>query len=165
MNLTEFARSRGIKEQTLFRYYQRHKDKFDGHITKHPRTRELVLDAAALKMLDEKYPSPKPVTVIKGVPEEEHNRQIMERDEKIMERDEQIKKLQAQIIELTTKNAEYSLELGSLREKQLLIEQKEELTEKQIEQLTEEKEAAIIEAASYQRTIFGLYRKVLTDRR
>lgn len=158
MNLTEFARSRGIKEQTLFRYYQRHKDKFDGHITKHPRTRELVLDAAALKMLDEKYPSPKPVTVIKGVPEEEHNRQIMERDE-------QIKKLQAQIIELTTKNAEYSLELGSLREKQLLIEQKEELTEKQIEQLTEEKEAAIIEAASYQRTIFGLYRKVLTDRR
>lgn len=157
MNLTEFARSRGIKEQTLFRYYQRHKDKFDGHITKHPRTRELVLDAVALKMLDEKYPSPKPVTVIKGVPEEEHNRQIMERDE-------QIKKLQAQIIELTTKNAEYSLELGSLREKQLLIEQKEELTEKQIEQLTEEKEAAIIEAASYQRTIFGLYRKVLTDR-
>lgn len=159
MKITEFAESRGVKEQTIYKYCQRHRDKFKDHIKK-DGDNKLSLDDEAYKILDKVYPHPKPVTIIQGVPEEEHHKQIRERDDKI-------KELQEEIIRLTRLQADNNLLLGELREKTALIEQRAQIKDDQIERLkadneklTEENGQLAKEASSYQRTIFGLYRKI-----
>ena len=70
MNLTEFAKSRNQKTQTISIYINRHKEDFENHITKKGKT--LKLDETAIELLDKQYPQPKPVQVVQGIPQEEH---------------------------------------------------------------------------------------------
>lgn len=122
MNIGEFAEARGIKADTVRKYISNHKKDFDGHT--HIQDKKLVIDEEAQSILDKVYPMPKPVQVIKGVPEEEH-REVLDK----------VIKLQDEIIKLNMALSQLQLE-SSTRE--YLIEQKEtektKLTE-EIEQL------------------------------
>ena len=76
MTITEFASTRNVQMQTISVYIRRHKEKFKGHIKQNGKTREL--DEVALKLLEEQYPLPKPVTIIEGVPREEYEKALKE---------------------------------------------------------------------------------------
>lgn len=124
MTITEFARSRDMNVNTVSKYIREHEE-FKGHVT--VKGKERRLDDTAIELLDKKYPLPKPVQIIHGVPEEEHLRALSERDE-------QIQKLQSVIIELQAKQSGMLLELGELRAQSLLLDDKQ----KQIDTLTEQ---------------------------
>ena len=71
MTITEFAESRGVEPQAVNRYLLRHKD-VKGTCVKNGKTIELSEEA--LELLQKKYPVPKPVQIIKGVPQEEYDK-------------------------------------------------------------------------------------------
>ena len=62
MYITEFAKSRNIKPQTVSRYINRHSEKFDGLVLKSGK--EITLSEEAIYILDKVYPLPKPIQVI-----------------------------------------------------------------------------------------------------
>ena len=126
MTITEFARGRDLHVNTVSKYIREHEE-FKGHVT--PKGKERILDDKAIELLDKKYPLPKPIQLINGVPEEEHFRVMQEKDE-------QIQKLQSVIIELQAKQSDMLLELGELRGKSLMLEDKQKKIEALEEQLT-----------------------------
>ena len=69
MTISEFAASRGKQPQVISRYINRHPEDFKDHTKKTGKA--VDLDDRAIEILSEKYPLPKPVTVIQGVPKEE----------------------------------------------------------------------------------------------
>lgn len=120
MTITEFARSRNEQVNTVSKYIREHQE-FKGHTSR--KGKNVVLDDVALDLLDKKYPLPKPVTVINGIPEEEHYKMIQEKDE-------QIQGLQDKLISLQETQSQLMLELGELRSKALLLEDKERENER-----------------------------------
>lgn len=132
MTITEFAHSRNQQPQTISRYISRHSE-FDNHTKKVGKNVEL--DDEALKLLDEVYPLPKPVTIINGIPEEEHLKALAQKDE-------QIQKLQAAFIELQNKYSDLALENGELQGQRLLLEDKKEQLKEKEEELKAEKSRA-----------------------
>lgn len=115
MTITEFARSRNEQVNTVSKYIREHPE-FEGHIKQ--KGKQKILDDKALELLDVKYPLPKPVTIINGIPEDEHYKALQEKDE-------QIQKLQQAIIELQKHQSDMALEIGELRAQALLIEDKQ----------------------------------------
>ena len=146
MTITEFARSREQQPQTISRYINRHADLFKGHTKKTGKTVEL--DAAAVELLDKVYPLPKPVTLIQGVPEEEHLRVLQKKDA-------QIQALQQKLIEMQEKCSSLRLESAENKAKTLLIEEKD----KQLQLQRERADQSDAELARFKKTIFGLYKK------
>ena len=136
MTITEFARTRNEQTNTVSKYIREHPEMFEGHIKS--KGKEKHLDNTALELLDKKYPLPKPVQIIQGVPQEEHFRAITERDE-------QIQKLQAVIIELQQHISDANLELGELRGKTMLLESKNEEIENLKEQVDTLKHRSFLE--------------------
>lgn len=61
MNITEFAKERGINQHTVAQYIRRHPEIFSGHTTKIKK--DLILDEKALAALDIKYP-PQQVVIV-----------------------------------------------------------------------------------------------------
>lgn len=120
MTITEFARSRNEQVNTVSKYIREHSE-FEGHVTSKGKQR--ILDDVAIELLDVKYPLPKPVILQQGVPQEEHLKALQEKDE-------QIQQLQKVIIEMQAKQGGLLEELGELRGKTLLLEDRE----KQIEE-------------------------------
>lgn len=120
MTITEFARSRNEQVNTVSKYIRQHPE-FEGHTKRKGKT--VMLDDVALDLLDKKYPLPKPVTVINGIPEDEHYKMIQEKDE-------QIQGLQDKLISLQETQSQLMLELGELRSKALLLEDKERENER-----------------------------------
>lgn len=64
-----FAEERNLEKDTVSQYIRRHRE-FDGHTR--IEKKDMYLDSVALELLDKKYPLPKPVQVIQGIPLEEH---------------------------------------------------------------------------------------------
>lgn len=61
MTIAEFARKRGVEQQAVYKYVQRHPDLFEGHLSdSQPRQ----LDDTALRILSEQYPMTTNVTVM-----------------------------------------------------------------------------------------------------
>ena len=116
MTITEFATSRGQQAQTISRYISRHDKEFAGHTKKIGKSVEL--DDAAIELLDDAYPLPKPVTIINGVPEEEHMKALAQKDE-------QIQYLQSKIISMQEQYSNLVIESAELRVKALLLEDRE----------------------------------------
>jgi hypothetical protein len=71
MNITEFAESRGVEPQAVNRYLLRHKDIKKTCVKK---GKTIELSDEALELLEKQYPIPKPVQIIKGVPQEEYDK-------------------------------------------------------------------------------------------
>ena len=72
MKIGQFIQGRGVERQAVSRYINRHKEEFNGHISKDGK--EMELDSYAVSVLEEVYPLAKPVTIIEGVPHEEYIR-------------------------------------------------------------------------------------------
>lgn len=79
MKVSRFLEGRVVERQAVLKYMQRHPELFNGHIKKEGK--EYQLDAAAVRMLEEKYPLPEPVQVIKGIDPAEYQRVQDERAE------------------------------------------------------------------------------------
>lgn len=63
MNITDFAQSRGEQPQTIRMYMSRHQELFEGHTTRNGKSVEL--DEEAIKILEEQYPLPEMVQIIR----------------------------------------------------------------------------------------------------
>ena len=68
MNISEFARLRGVEPQTVSRYISRHKDDFEEHTTNDGKS--IVLDEIAISILEKQYPLP---IDLYGVSKEEYD--------------------------------------------------------------------------------------------
>ena len=107
MNISDFAKSRGIEPQTVSRYISRHADEFDGLVTKEGKS--VVLSDEALEKLDEVYPNPKPVEII--VDHASRDRLIV---------------AQEKIIQLQQQLADQAALVAEAKFHQLLLEQRDE---------------------------------------
>ena len=69
MNISEFARSRGVEPQTVRHYGNDHED-----IKKHTKKvgKTVELSDEAIELLDKVYPLPRPVQLVNGVDPDEH---------------------------------------------------------------------------------------------
>lgn len=69
MNISEFARSRGVEPQTVRHYVNDHED-----IKKHTKKvgKTVELSDEAIELLDKVYPLPRPVQLVNGVDPDEH---------------------------------------------------------------------------------------------
>ena len=127
MTISEFAKSHNVESGAVRMYLLRHKEEFGNHVD---NTKKMVeLDETAVKMLEEQYPLPKPVTIINGIPEEEHRKLLEEYNEAL----KQIARLQATA-------AEQAQKIASAEAKQLLLEEKERQLESQARLLSNVRE-------------------------
>lgn len=79
MNLSQFAQSRGLKQQTVSAYVQRHPEIFNGHISRNGKNK--ILDGEAISRLEEKYPLPQAELIAQLTAENERlrNRSLWQR--------------------------------------------------------------------------------------
>ena len=116
MNISDYAKSRGVEPQAVSRYINRHSSAYEGLVAKEGR--HVVLSDAAIAKLDDVYPLPKPVEVIV-----DH----VSRDKLIL--------AQEQIIHLQQQLADQAGLIADAKYHQLLLEQRSE-------ELDREREAA-----------------------
>ena len=90
MTITEFCKGRGIDSQAVRKYIERHPEHFTGHTGK--TGREITLDDHAIDILEDKYPFPRPVEIIKDT----------ETMEKLLKAQETIIQLQARLVRAET---------------------------------------------------------------
>jgi predicted ribosome quality control (RQC) complex YloA/Tae2 family protein len=124
MTITEFARGRNIQPQTISIYIRRHAKRFEGHTSKDGKT--LELDDEAVKMLDEKYPLPKPVQVINGVDPEEYK--LLQEEVDHLHRQYEAK--MEVILSLQDKLNQAQERIGQAEAAKLLLEDKKQQLEK-----------------------------------
>lgn len=136
MKVTEFLKGREAERQAVTRYINRHEEIFKGHTERVGK--ELELDSVAVEELDKVYPIPKPVTIINGVPQEEHikvqnelimsQKTINELQSRLLEAQEQIAIGKAQELLLEDKTKRISeLEAKEQADKEKIAELQEEL--------------------------------------
>ena len=75
MTITEFANIRKIQSQTISKYIKRHQEQFP-ELKKKGRTIELTEEA--IKILEEKYPMPKPQTIMRGISHQKYEKILEE---------------------------------------------------------------------------------------
>lgn len=122
MTISEFAEARGRKIGTVSKYIREHKNDFTGHVTREGKS--VLLDDFAISLLDLQYPEPKPVTIIKGIPTEQHLLALQEKDM-------QIQVLQQNLIQLQQQYQDALVKVGRL-----------ELLETQVTKVTSELQEA-----------------------
>ncbi len=83
MTIAEFAKKRGVDQQTIYKYIKRHPELFNDHISGHP----MQLDEAALRLLSTIYPEKNAVEVIEDT---DAYRQLVAAQNKILKLQEQI---------------------------------------------------------------------------
>ena len=137
MYLKEFAEQRNVKPNTVAVYMKSHEKEFKGHTwLKNGRK---WLDEDAIRLLEQKYPMPLPVQVIE---DSEARKQLIVAQQLII-------KLQQQLVEAAPA---ITLAEQNIKLIETMTEEKENL-EKQNEELKNELQC-------FEKTIFGLYRKV-----
>ena len=122
MKLSEFAKLRNVHRDTITQYIRRNPELFEGHTKVDGKW--LILDEEAERLLDEKYPLPKPVEII----EDKESR-------------EKLIKAQELIIQLQDKLGQAQGKIAKAEAMQLMLEDKErqlEWAEGQIEKLGSE---------------------------
>ncbi len=140
MNISEFARDRGLKPTTVSLYIRRHQEEFDGHTRPSGTGNSLELDDVALDLLDKKYPrKEQPIQVLDHDPELER---------KIQEQNEVIRQLQAKIISLSETNSQLEHALGEAKQAQLMLATAEQQRDEARLQLKEVEERYTTEHAA-----------------
>lgn len=94
MKVVDFAKQRGTDPDTITRYIKRHPEPFEGHTSFDGN--KMVVDDIALKLLEEKYPLPAPVEVIKDTKSQEL---LIIEQKKVQELQERLMTLQNQLHE------------------------------------------------------------------
>ena len=124
MTIAEFAEVHGVDAQTVRIYLKRHPE-----IRKHTHMdgRIIVLETEALEKLDKAYPLPKPVTVIKGIPHEEHERVLKE-----------LAAVSRRLAEAQTARIEDQQKLTEVQSRALMLEDRERRISDRISELEEE---------------------------
>lgn len=123
MTITEFAKSRNIEPQAVSRYLNRHEE-----LKKQCRKegKNLLLTDDVLRVLDEKYPIPKPTIIMNGVPEEEHRDAL-----------EKLLKAQELIIQLQNELTDQKLLQAENEAQKLLLEDRERRAEEDAKEAKE----------------------------
>lgn len=137
MNISEFARSRGIEPQTVRHYVNDHED-----IKKHTKKvgKTVELSDEAIELLDKIYPLPRPVQLVNGVDPDEHKAV----QDKLTAAQEFIIKLQNKMMEDQKLLAQAEAQKQLLEDKEAQLnaakvegEKKDTKIEEQIRQLEE----------------------------
>lgn len=119
MKLADFIKKRSVEGTTVTAYVRRHPELFEGH-TK-VKGKFMYIDDEAERLLDEKYPLPKPVEII----EDKESR------DKLLKAQEYIIKLQQQLNQQATQIAQAEAQKVLLEDKERqLMEMKEQLRDK-----------------------------------
>lgn len=128
MTITEFAKAHHVQSQTISIFIKRHEDLFEGHTKRVGKTIEL--DEEALKVLDEKYPLPKPVEVIEDIETIKElaatRKELADTRKILIEKEEKISELQEQLLVA-------SRQIVQAEAMQLLVEDKKEQLQKEME--------------------------------
>ncbi len=126
MNITEFAASRNKTVGAISNYIRRHGQQFKDLTRKEGNT--IVLDDKAIEILNGVYPVPKPVEIIKGIPEEEYRRKCEELDKAqkdLIQAKDMIIALQSQIADKELKLKDLEIVKARLEDKQIQLDQVE----------------------------------------
>ena len=113
VRLADFAKERNVDRNLVTQYVRYHPEIFEGHTTEYKRS--LYGDDVALKALDEKYPLPKPVEVIKDPEADNLRRQVIALQEQLLAS-------QKQVIALTEKAVQAESVQALLADKELQLE-------------------------------------------
>lgn len=117
MNISEFARSRGVEPQTVRHYVNDHED-----IKKHTKKvgKTVELSDEAIELLDKIYPLPRPVQLLNGVDPEEHKAVV----DKLSSAQEYIIKLHETVEQLKDKVNENEKLIAQAEAQKILLEDK-----------------------------------------
>ncbi|AOZ97951.1 hypothetical protein [Butyrivibrio hungatei] len=129
MNLTEFAQSHNIEMQVISKHIKAHADEYKGKIKENGKSKELSDEAVMI--LEKYYPTPKPIQVINGVPEEEHRKKL----EELENAQKDLITAKDMIISLKDQLTDYQLKLKDAENEQLRIEEKGKIKDTLIEKL------------------------------
>lgn len=118
MILSDFLKGRDVRINAVSNYISRNPELFNGHVTR--QGKNTILDDEAIRILDEKYPFPKPNIIINGLdPEAER-----ELREKLQKAQELIIKLQNDLTDQKILNAEYEANKRLLEAHEKALEDK-----------------------------------------
>ena len=133
MTITEFAKSRNIEPQAVSRYLNRHEE-LKKQCQKEGKN--LILSDDVLRVLDEKYPIPKPTIIMNGVPEEEHRDAL----EKLLKAQELIIQLQNELTDQKLLQAENEAQKLLLEDRERRAEEDAKEAKQKVAELTAELE-------------------------
>lgn len=133
MTITEFAKSRNIEPQAVSRYLNRHEE-LKKQCQKEGKN--LLLTDDVLRVLDEKYPIPKPTLIMNGVPEEEHRDAL----EKLLKAQELIIQLQNELTDQKLLQAENEAQKLLLEDRERRAEEDAKEAKEKVAELTAELE-------------------------
>ena len=176
ITMKDYADSKGISYEAVRRQVQRYSEELKGHITVQNRTQ--YLDEWAVDFLSERRRQ-SPIVVIKEDQSEEIDilKQQVESLKSVLEQSK------AEVMSLREKDISSQYELIDLKKKMLLLEAKEEeqketaqrlkeveteliranlqteAAQQRMEVLQNERDQAVAEANSFQKSIFGFYRR------
>lgn len=136
MILSDFIKGRDIKINAVSNYISRNPDKFKNHVTREGN--HTILDDEAVRILENKYPIPKPTIIINGLdPDEERElrQRLADANESLAKARDVMLAMQNEITEHKLLIAEHEhgialLEERTSHEKALLELQNKELQEK-----------------------------------
>ena len=171
LKIKDFAEAQGVSYEAIRRQVARYSEELEGHITTQGKTK--YLDEYAVEFLSKRRKE-KPVIVLQQNITEELEEAKRENDKLqkiLLEAQQRIIELQEDNIKAIESKAKYEALLEDSQRKDTEIQEaRKELSEVKIElseaksklEETEEKlTSAEAEAQSYQKSIFGLYRKVI----
>ena len=133
MTITEFAKSRNIEPQAVSRYLNRHEE-LKKQCQKEGKN--LLLTDDVLRVLDKKYPIPKPTIIMNGVPEEEHRDAL----EKLLKAQELIIQLQNELTDQKLLQAENEAQKLLLEDRERRAEEDAKEAKEKVAELTAELE-------------------------
>lgn len=131
--LADFARERGVNPGTISAYIRRHPELFDGHTEMDGK--KMLLDEAALQILDEIYPVPEAVQIVENI----------ETVKELAEARKELAAVQAQVIELQGKILSMTERAVLADQKILLIEDKDQQISDLQQDLSEALDAVEVE--------------------
>ena len=150
MNISEFARSRGVEPQTVRHYVNDHE-----YIKKHTKKvgKTVELSEEAIEFLDKIYPLPRPVQLMNGVDPDEHKAVqdkltaaqefIIKLQNKMMEDQKLLAQAEAQKILLEDRESQLKIatEEGEKKDTEIDLQKKKiEEQNRQLEELKNENE-------------------------
>ena len=151
--IRQFAEEQGVSYEAIRRQLVRYTEELNGHVVRQNRTQ--FLDNYAVEFLRNKRRE-KPVVVVNpdlNEEIEELRAKLFASHSALLEEKDKIIHLQEELQTAIEAKAKY----------ELLLEKHSD-QEKQMEELRNQRDAAVAEAASYRKSIFGFYRKQKRDK-
>lgn len=149
MKIAEFAKSRNVSIDTIHKYIRRNSEAFDGHITNEGK--RFILDEEAVRLLNEKYPLPRPIEVIDDI---ETIKELSETRRELADAQKRILDLQGQLLSVTAKLAHAeAMEMMLEDKKNQLLKAENEISDLRIENRTNYEKLSQLESANTEHLI------------